>query len=100
MLVPNKEVRLAHEMYITEDGSWDWEAMNKEEEPAIYLTDHTPKQYNKRYRVKTITTCDEYQLERNKDIIKEVLMKDLALLNGLKVNTSFNLILDVHGQGE
>ena len=44
---------------------------NKEEViPEIYLTDHTAKQYIKRYRLKTVSRDIIIKLELTKDLIK------------------------------
>ena len=91
---PIREPREVYRMnYDFEEKIWVKSTNEEEVVPEIYLTDHTAKQHIKRYRLKTVSRDIIIQLEVTKDLIKNVLMKDLAQHKGLKVNTSFNLIL-------
>ena len=94
LLIPFRKPREVYGMkYDIEENVWVGSANKKEVIPEIYLTDHTAKQYIKRYRLKTVSRDIIIQLELTKDLIKNVLMKDLARHKGLKINTSFNLII-------
>ena len=65
-----------------------------EPKPEMKLIDKTPKQYIKCYKVNIVNTYDlERQLIATKKIIRETLLRDLAIHKGLKVNTLVNLIL-------
>ena len=56
--------------YDIEKNEWVYLANKKEVIPEIFLTDHTAKQYIKRYRLKTVSYDIVIQLELNKDLIK------------------------------
>ena len=55
--------------------------------PTIELIAHSPKKYIKQYKVGIVSKLIDRQLLINENIIKETLLKDLAIHNGLKVNT-------------
>ena len=58
------------ENYDFEKTIWFRSTNEGEVMPEIYLTDHTAKQYIKRYRLKTVSRDIIIQLELTKDLIK------------------------------
>ena len=61
---------------------------------SITLTDKTPKGYLKTYKIGITATTLEDQVINSRDIIKETLKKDLKRNKGLKVNTTFKLLVE------
>ena len=53
-------------------------------EPRISLIDKSPKGYIEQYKLDILSTYIENQITKNKDIIKETLLKDLKNLKGLE----------------
>ena len=61
---------------------------------SIVLDDQTPKGYYKTYKLGITATTLEDQVINSRNIIKKTLKKDLKRNKGIKVNTTFKLLVE------
>ena len=72
----------------------DEEEISSKSSKSITLTVETPKGYLKTYKIGITGTTLEDHVINSRDIIKETLKKDLKKNKGLKVNTTFKLLVE------